>query len=273
MKAFFDESGLDPSKDKALILGGFLAPVGEWERVSDLWDECLHESPSVEFFSSRKCSEEKTNRLAQVIAHSDLQGFCASVPHVYFANRDPRASRKVTGTRIYDWGFLTATSGILQYMKRVHPSEKVDFVFDRRNELNACIGTYNEMKSCGWPDLMKWAGECIPGDDKELMPLQMADLLAGEFLALANGNGPSEAWKIIAGAHPVAHLKGYLPVASQRILESQKLGRKIEDTVADILRRFYKNNERSVEMVVEFAELLADKAFFDTHFSELVAMF
>jgi hypothetical protein len=40
-RAFFDESGTDPKKNKALVLGGFLGSVEEWERASDAWDACL----------------------------------------------------------------------------------------------------------------------------------------------------------------------------------------------------------------------------------------
>jgi hypothetical protein len=272
LKAFFDESGLDARKDKALIIGGFLASVDEWERASDAWDECLHESPAVNYFSSRKSSETKTNNLARVIAQFDLQGFCASLPHRYFSNRDPKASRKIMGTRIYDWGFLTAVYGVLQYAEMAHPEEKVDFVFDKRTELRACINIYDEMKESGI-ERMAHAGECIPGDDKDLMPLQMADLLAGEFLSQANGHKPSEAWKIIAGAHPVAHLPGYLPLESQLVLESQKLARGVQELAADILKRFYRNKERSIEIAHDTAELVRRKESFDEQFKRLQALF
>jgi len=273
LRAYFDESGLDAHKHKALIIGGFLASAEEWEKASDAWVACLKESPAIEYSSSRNNTCGKSNRLARVIAQFDLQGFCASIPHAYFAGRDPKASRKIMGTRIYDWGFLTATSGVLQYVERVYPCETVDFVFDQRNELSACIATYNEMKICEWPPLMARAGECIGGDDKELMPLQMADLLSGEFFAMTNGQKPSEAWKIIASAHPVAHLLGYLPITSQKILASQKLGKEVQDSAGCILKRIYKDKERSMELVNDVAELVLRKEFFDIQFRRLEELY
>jgi hypothetical protein len=177
------------------------------------------------------------------------------------------------GTQIYDWAFLTATSGVLQYAEMVNLGEKVDFVFDRRTELNACIPTYNEMKSCAWPPFMARAGECIPGDDRDLMPLQMADLIAGEFLSQANGHKPSEAWKIISGAHRVAHLSGYLPLGIQQILQSQKLGKEVEDATSDILKRIYKDKEKSMKLVEDVAKLVRLRDEFFAHFQQLEVLF
>jgi hypothetical protein len=100
-------------------------------------------------FSAAK-AKEKTENLARVIVKFDLQGFCATVAYPLFSDRDPKASRKMVGIRTYDWGFLTATGGVLQYLGWIHPNESVDFIFDERSELPACIATYYELKSCGW---------------------------------------------------------------------------------------------------------------------------
>src|SRR5450631_2059678 len=81
-KAFFDESDVSPQDGDALIFGGFIGHVEEWERASAAWDLCLHESPRIEYFShheaniregqfyrfSRPSVEAKTKRLAEVIA-------------------------------------------------------------------------------------------------------------------------------------------------------------------------------------------------------------
>jgi hypothetical protein len=125
MKAFFDESGLNPHEDKALVMGGYLGTVEEWESVTEVWDEGLHASPSIEYFKSddaknlrgeflrfnRVTADKKISDLADIVGASELQGFCASVPHEVLAHRDPAATKRIAGSRTYDWGFFTATSG------------------------------------------------------------------------------------------------------------------------------------------------------------------
>ena len=161
-RAFFDESGTNPKLDKALVMGGFLGRVEEWERASDAWDECLHEKPSIEYFKhseaqslngefaqlNRASADAKVLALTKTIGRFGLRGFCITVLYRLFRHRDAKASQGRVGTRVYDWGFLTATSGLLQYLDDEHPGdEKIDFVFDECSQLNACIEHYNWMKT------------------------------------------------------------------------------------------------------------------------------
>jgi hypothetical protein len=184
---------MDPYVDKALVMGGFLGQAEEWEKASDAWEKCLHESPEIEYFShkeaqslsgqfgrfSREGRDRKVLSLANVISAFMLQGFCVSVPYQSFVRRDRDATKGIVGTRAYDWGFLTATSGVLTFVQdTLKATEKVDFIFDERQELKACIGMWSLMIQHG---IRPNAGQCVPGDDKEIAALQMADLLAWEF--------------------------------------------------------------------------------------------
>ena len=95
LRAFFDESGTNPLSDPALVMGGFLGSVEEWERATERWDEVLAESPKIDYFKRKECfsldgqfkgfsritADAKANALAQVVASFDLQGFCVSVSH------------------------------------------------------------------------------------------------------------------------------------------------------------------------------------------------
>jgi hypothetical protein len=106
-RAFFDETAVNPHENEAMIFGGFTGHVEEWKRASDAWDECLHASPSIDYFShneanildgeflrfSRSAADEKLLTLAKVIARFRLQGFCVSVPHSWFVNRALESSK------------------------------------------------------------------------------------------------------------------------------------------------------------------------------------
>ena len=281
MQAFFDESAISPTEGKVLVMGGYLGTVEEWDRVVAEWDECLHRHPKIEYFKSDEsrhfsgefyrfsadATEQKRLALAEIIGRSNLQGFCASVHHKWFEDRDPKATKGMVGSRVYDWGFMTSTSGVLQYAKIVHPGEIVDFVFDKRNELRGCIAEYEKLKSledCPWSDVMSCAGVCVPGDDKKVMALQMADLLAGEFSNMANGaNQPTEVWKTLTRIHSVAHLPCQLPPAVIPIVALRALGKEIQDKAGDFLRRFYGEKERSASLLNDLGEIMQRKAIFD----------
>jgi hypothetical protein len=283
-QAFFDESGTCPLENKSLVMGGFVGHIDEWEQASEAWGECLQESPPINHFSRKEASmldgqfrhwkrsaaNEKVNRLARVIAHFRLQGFCASVPHSWFANRDAQASKGMIGSRVYDWAFLTAISGVLQCMSKLKVDYAVDFIFDERRELSACIGIYDEMKSSGAVEVMAHAGKCSPGNDEQMAGLQMADLLAGEFSHLSgNESPPLEPFSIIAKAKPVIHIPCTPPPLIPDTLEVQKLGAGVKRSANSLLKRIYGDKEKSLGVLKDVVELQKQKAFFDLQFQRL----
>jgi hypothetical protein len=286
-RAFFDESGLDPKADKTLVVGGFFSTAEEWQKASDAWDSCLSSPPAISHFSHHEATScdgpfkkfssaqalKKMEKLAGIIADHNLQGFCATVSYSWFASRDSKASRKATGTRPYDWGFLTTTRAVLQFVEMTGVPDKVDFIFDRRKELDACIATFNEMKSYQWLDIMKFAGECIPGDDEELVALQMADLLSGEFANLISTRISSNTWKILVNRYPVVHVPCVMPPRIPNVLELQKVSRAIKIDCGRILKRIYRDKEKSMELLVDVRELMLRKAYFDLQFQRLKSSF
>ena len=251
-RAFFDESGKDPVRNKALVMGGFLGRVEEWLKASDAWDEALHESPRIEYFKSSEATsltgefwrwrrietDKKILSLAKSIAKFDVFGYCITVPHRLFEHHDPKASHGA-GTKAYDWGFLAATSGLIQFLDEDHPGDdKVDFVFDKCSELPACIAQYNFLKAD--PVLkttMRRAGECSPGDDKEVAALQMADLLSGEFSRHVDGRVMSDALNIIRENNKIGHLPCRPPRQFPDTLRIAKLAKQVHGEAVEYLKK------------------------------------
>jgi Protein of unknown function (DUF3800) len=281
LRAFFDESGLNPNSDSVLVMGGYLGSIEEWERVSDAWDACLRSSPKIEYFKSSEAStlhgqfkrfnrndaNAKSEELAKIIGNSELQGFCASVIHAWLESRDPKLAKGMVGSRTYDWGFFTATSGVLQYIEYFHPLETVDFIFDKRPELRGCIAFYEQVKELAispQADLMRFAGSCTPGDDVETVALQVADLVAGEFSSMANqGKEPSLVWKLLTAHRSVIHLPCQLPPNVPLLVEMHSLAKDIGGVSGTFLKRFYKEEERSFSLLNDLDEIAKRKVAFD----------
>ncbi len=283
MRAFFDESGLNPHEDTALVMGGYLGTVLELEKASDRWDACLGAHPTIDYFKSdeaksldgefrrfnRVAADQKKNDLAKIVGESELQGFCVSVRHELLAHRDSASTKGTAGSRTYDWGFFTATSGVLQYMRDHYPPETVDFIFDDRRELGQCIAMFDELKELAgeetpWADIFSRAGTCTPGDDKVTAALQMGDLLAGEFSDMGNGgNPPTETWRHLTARRGVAHVPCDMPWAIPVLVALQGKIKDVRDTVGRFLKRFHKDQERSADL-----SALADELIFNEGISK-----
>jgi len=288
-RAFFDESGLNPHEDKVLVMAGFLGRAAVWAEASDAWNACLHESPRIEYFSHREAqsltkefrgwprqrADDKVLALAGVITKFDLRGFCAGVPYGVLSSRERRISRKVMGARFYDWGFLAAVKAVLQYMRKVQPGEQVDFMFDERTELTACIAEYHELKQNAQPDdeLTRCAGRCDSGTDKEVLPLQMADLLAWECSAVAKTELPTDPFDAIADHNRIVLINCQPPPLLNPTLELGKLGQDIQKDAANILRRLYKDNERSPELAADTLGLVQQAAYFNIARKRLTSIY
>lgn len=290
MRAFFDESGLNPHEDRALVMGGYLGTIGEWEKISDAWDACLHAAPKIDYFKSdeakslhgeflhfnRASADQKKNDLAAIVGASELQGFCASVRHELLAHRDPGATKRTAGSRTYDWGVFASTSGVLQYAKDHHPDQTVDFVFDERRELGQCIFLLNQLKEVAgeygpWVNVFSRVGTCTPADDKKTAALQMADLLAGEFDAMGNGGDPpSDTWKRLVERRGVGHIRCEMPWAIPLLVGLQGWEKQIRDTRGRILKRVNKDKERTPELEKDCDALIAKMALYESVFNALL---
>jgi hypothetical protein len=248
-KAFFDESGTDRSKRKAFVMAGFLGRVEEWERAIVAWKEGLCEEPRIHFFKhaeyqgrrgqfqgfTREQADRKILFFATIISRFDLHGFCSVAPHPMIT--DKPVQKGLLGTRIYDWAFAGITQAVLQHMAPLPPEEKVDFVFDHRNELRANIENFYEMK--GWSmyaELMSHAGECTAGDDRQNTELQMADLLAAEFVRAGEQQVQSDAFKVIRDHNKIAYVKVEAPVQHPVVLNLMKFTSEIRERAGQFLK-------------------------------------
>jgi Protein of unknown function (DUF3800) len=257
-KAFFDESG-GPESSKALIMGGFLGRVEEWERASDAWDECLHQSPAIEYFKRREAqgpngqfegwdrpsADKKVLALATVISRFKLLGMCAIVPFGIFDGRDPKITKGMMGTRAYDLAFAGAVKIVLQHMKETMPEgEKVDFVFDDHSALAPNIDTFYTMKrEPFFKEFMSPAGGCMPDDDKRVVALQMADLLAWEFSNHGKTRIMGDVLKLIRENNQIIYLRCDPPPQTNPTMRLYQLTHEVAAEAGKFLQQIKKPRE------------------------------
>jgi hypothetical protein len=259
LRAFFDETGIDPELNPALVIAGFLGRVEDWEHVSDAWDECLKTPPSIEYFSHREAhSKEKMLDLAKVIARFPLRGFCVYIRHKSLAARDPKSMKSAVGSRPYDWAFLGAIDEVLEHVESLKSGEKVDFVFDHRNELKACIPAFYDIKEAGFKSCYRHAGQCDPGDDRCLLALQMADLLAGEFNSCKENGQLSDTLRVISQATHLTETECTpYPIVNANISLDRVSKQITRDAIAFLKKiRNVKEEKLSPGMAHELKELL-----------------
>jgi hypothetical protein len=286
LRAFFDESGTDPSSDMALVMGGFVASVEEWERATARWDEVCMQHPKIDYFSrkeatslskqfatfSRKSAQDKTDALARVISQFDLQGFCVTVSHDFFAFRNPEISKGMFGSRIYDWAFITAIKGVIDFLDyRDAGEDKVDFIFDCRQELKECIPFFYDLKNKASSSSYRRCGTCIPGNDQELAPLQMADLLGGELsssLPLVPAGTPLAK---ATGSRGFIHIPCKVPSFIPDVQQLHTIGKKIFDRTESVKKRYFRDGDHSPELWAEVGALQAIWKMFEIRLEELTS--
>ena len=199
--AYIDETGNDPN-EPVFCFCGWVANSDEWERFSDAWAKQLQCEPAIEYFKHHEAKarikqfqdwsaadcEKKIFSLAEVITRFDISyGVCTSIRNdvvrrfMRQAIPSPKTVRSILHfSRPYDWCFHSVIQMVLQLQADCGKADQVEFVFDEGDSaFEDCLKLYNEVKERLSIERRNVAGSVRTGNDKELMPLQAADLLAG----------------------------------------------------------------------------------------------
>lgn len=208
LRAYVDESG-SAGRDGIFVMAGLVAFVMDWEEAAQSWETVLRSGTPVPFFrtasfrskewrSEHKLSVDDANSKAESLAQAVrypplLFSVCCSVQKTDYreiiadsgvCNKAGKIGKLWLKTP-YAYCFNNVISLTLEMIvsKLGIVGDVVDFVFDRNDSL---FDASNEMlrelrkvlKPEGWRETL---GDAIPGDDRKLLPLQAADLLAGKL--------------------------------------------------------------------------------------------
>ncbi len=198
---YMDDSGSEQSKPDCVV-AGFVATVELWEPFSLEWEKVLRESPSIEYFKlsearsrknqfdkSRWCQKEineKLIALAQVIARAKPLLLDAVVPWDDY-------KRIVTGKvssqidHPFFVGFHTVIRKMAQARRKGSYHDVVDFIFDEGSPFaDQALTFYRKLIEAARLREDTALLDCLGAtpvfrDDKKVLPLQAADLVAGHI--------------------------------------------------------------------------------------------
>jgi hypothetical protein len=203
------------------VLAGWVGTFTEWVSFNDAWVERLNEAPAIDYFKNNEAlalkgcfagftkqdADQKIFRLAEVLSeHRTLEAYCVAVRHrVYrdhflvatssLGDRAPRFAEQVK-TQPLHLAFHIIIPLILEEHSERGIKGPIDFIFDDGKEPSRatrwCIELYEVIKE--WHERLEHPyyalmGKADTATDRDVKPLQAADLLAGQIRGSLLNNG------------------------------------------------------------------------------------
>lgn len=218
LQAFVDDSRSSVN-GRNFILAGYVHSAERWLRFSDDWKAALDAPPKIDYFHmveaenlrdefknwSAPDRDAKINKLGKVIYKHNPWSFECWVSESAF-------NEIVRPVAPYDLKnpYMVCFYGAIVTVARFHASKAitapVDFVFDEQGGLGAfAVFWYDWIKQRQDPPIAKLLGSTpVFRDDKKVLPLQAADLLAWHLRRRKESRNVSEkrhVMKYIFGNH------------------------------------------------------------------------
>jgi hypothetical protein len=203
LQAYFDDSGSQRG-DRRLYIAGYLNSAGKWALFSEAWDEELRVSPSIEYFKMAEAfsfknqfdgwhksdRDEKLRGLARVIRHFQPASFEVSVSMADYQALVNPTSPYVLGNPYFTCCF-GMVSTVVQYAVKSGITIPIDFIFDQQQGVDGDIALFfSHMAQNLSPATRKLvSGTPTFKDDKLVLPLQAADMLAWHLRRSHETNG------------------------------------------------------------------------------------
>jgi hypothetical protein len=204
LAAYLDES----MDDKVYAVSGFLTTAEKWLSFSPAWEAALKADPPIshfkmndvfgmkegpfQTFSTREQRIEKTEALISVINtqlpdKTDLAGSVVLDFAAYQSMLEPILSKRYRNP--YLWCFQGILVSYSSFINQTMPGEKIDFIFDdNQKPFRDALRQYTEVADLpGFVEFKDIVGSVTPGNDMKLMPLQAADMLAGQTRLYGTG--------------------------------------------------------------------------------------
>lgn len=193
LQVYIDDSYSDAG-DQRLFLAGYINKPDKWARFSDAWREELRVSPSIDYLKMSEANsfegpfcgwdvparDEKIRGLARVIRHFRPASIHSSVSRSEFkAIVAPVAPYGFAQPYSYCFQVLMVSlaNSMLEYGL---PRVPIEFIFDEQGDMGKEARFFYRIIRDGQPAAVRSLLSDDPGfgDDKLVLPLQAADMLA-----------------------------------------------------------------------------------------------
>lgn len=206
LQAFVDDSA-STTGDRRLVMAALVHSAEDWEAFSDAWDAELKREPAIDYFHMVEAqnrrgqfqgwSEAKRTRKVFALAEV-IKEFGPLSVDSFISLRDHKAILKPhapfgLSSPYYPTVFVLAC-GVARACQMLGAEVPCDFVFDRQDNVSKHVQLFWEYTISQQPP--EW-GQFISAspvfrDDKDVLPLQAADLLAWHTRRGYEENYPSE---------------------------------------------------------------------------------
>jgi Protein of unknown function (DUF3800) len=193
LTAFFDDSGTD-GQGPFCALAGYVATADQWINFSDAWDIELRAEPKITYLKMSEANSKKGDflgwdieardkkilLLTEIINRHVIGGMACIISHKAY-NAAGKNYLPDTINNPYWMCFQKAVIETIQIYGHEQGGGKINFVFDTQGigyERRAAMihdGLRKTLASSGFGSLL---GSLTFASDRDLLPLQAADLLA-----------------------------------------------------------------------------------------------
>ncbi|MGB8508691.1 MAG: hypothetical protein WCD76_09815 [Pyrinomonadaceae bacterium] len=205
-RVFVDDSG-NSNEEPVMYVAGWVGQVPAWEAFTDDWDATLKASnpKPIRYFKHSeavglfKCfdgftdaeARSKMLALAEVIARHEVYGVAYAVGRQFYQRMIGKYAVTLRGRahKMLEDPFYICMNSLIGYVVGSesvgHPDDKIDFIFDGKpgsGQAKRLIAMFETSRDFSpEPDIRRLLGSAIPMNDMDVLPLQAADLLAGQM--------------------------------------------------------------------------------------------
>jgi len=217
VKAFIDDAGVK-NTDEIFVFAGFVDKAENWVAFVKNWSDCLKESPSIQYFKMDEAAslsgqftnwkmdarDAKLRALFEVVReHSKRGDICRAM---YFTTPFAAFHQKLTDdlparTKRYSSAYLIGSIFLMnaidaEIKDRGLRDDLVEVIFDKHDIFSKRMEVIYPLL-CQFAEKhygMKYPPSPTYRDDREFVPLQLADMLAWSLRRMYNGHDSTFQW-------------------------------------------------------------------------------
>jgi Protein of unknown function (DUF3800) len=221
LQAMIDESDSQQIEPRVFVMGGYIASVKQWAKLTNEWHAELNSTPHLDYFSFRAAFSPSGAPRARAYGGSEKQRDIRVAKFREIISRNVTAQIGI-GFRVsafldaygrnqrfnpYPYSFIKLTTSMPDCLKQLGlGKQRIDLIFDdQKHEEELIINAWyhaRENAKPSYPDVFKKILVNAPGfrSSKEVIALQAADLFVGAVraanVAVLNGREVDPLWGI-----------------------------------------------------------------------------